>query len=605
VNFLCPACRTPLPTAAPAVVACSQCGVEVDLTRVDTAPGQAKLWPEVDLSGETLGNFKLISRAGSGGMGTVYVAEGLAGRCAVKVLSPQMAADPQLRERFRREAQALRQVLHKGIVRIIDEGAQNGFCWYAMEHVDGPDLRSRIAQGPLPPADVETLARELLDALGAVHDAQLVHRDLKPANILLSPGGARLCDFGIARFDGATTLTESAALLGSLRYMAPEQRAGQTSPKSDLYALGLVLHEALAKGLPGEVELPASTPRRLKRLIEALLQSAPRLRPESAHTAAQMIALSKPARVPAAVLVSASVLGVAAFAAWTVAGTQVRPPAPQVTRAKPQPPKPPPAKPQQPELVALNEAAPAAGLDAGAVAQAAVDAGATPVIAQAAPTGVPRTELLGFQAKGGLNEAAVSDVLSRHRAELASCYEQQLEENPGLAGDLSVRFSVGVPGEKGRTPPVLRAVLRGSPALIKGKGKKPSKVVEPSEEPPKKEKIAEDPGAPEQQPPEAPPTKAPEPKPAAPAKPALVFGLVGDVTVAKATLENKAAITCMLKRIASWRFPAGRGATLVAATWTFSPTGGEAPPLQATKPKRANTINTLSSGRGTGTPTKN
>src|SRR5262249_47191749 len=122
VNFLCPACRTPLPTATPAVAACPQCGVEADLTRVDTAPGQAKLWPEVDLSGESLGNFKLISRAGSGGMGTVYVAEGLAGRCAVKVLSPQMAADPQLRERFRREAQALRSVLHKGIVRIIDEG---------------------------------------------------------------------------------------------------------------------------------------------------------------------------------------------------------------------------------------------------------------------------------------------------------------------------------------------------------------------------------------------------------------------------------------------------------------------------------------------------
>src|SRR5262245_6820292 len=209
MNFLCPACKTPPPVATPVVIACSQCGVEVDLTRVDTAPGQARLWPEVDLTGESLGTFKLTARAGSGGMGTVYVAEGLTGRCAVKVLSPQLAADPGLRERFRREAQALRKVQHPGVVHIIDEGTQNGFCWYAMEHVEGKDLRARITEGPMPYAEVETLARQLLDALGAVHDAQLVHRDLKPGNILLSVSGARLCDFGIARFDGATTLTES------------------------------------------------------------------------------------------------------------------------------------------------------------------------------------------------------------------------------------------------------------------------------------------------------------------------------------------------------------------------------------------------------------
>jgi serine/threonine-protein kinase len=579
------------------VVACSQCGVEVDLTRVDTEPGQAKLWPEVDLSGEALGNFKLLSRAGSGGMGTVYVAEGLAGRCAVKVLSPQMAADPQLRERFRREAQALRQVLHKGIVRIIDEGAQNGFCWYAMEHVDGPDLRSRIAQGPLPPGEVETLARELLDALGAVHDAQLVHRDLKPANILLSPGGARLCDFGIARFDGATTLTESAALLGSLRYMAPEQRAGQTSPKSDLYALGLVLHEALAKGLPGEVELPASTPRRLRRLIDALLQSAPRLRPADAHTAAKMIALPKPARVPAAVLVSASVLGVAAFAAWTVAGTHVRPTTPQVTRPKPQPAKPPPqAQPQQPELVALNDAA----SDAGAVAEAPVDAGPA-IIAQAAPTGIPRTELSQSEAKGGLSQESVADVLARHRADLARCYEDQLEENPGLAGNLSVRFVVHRPETAGRTPPVLRVVLGGEAPRPKGK-KKLSKVAEPIE--PDASNNTQDPAP--QVLPEPPPTKEPKEPPEPTRKPMpMAFGVVDDLTIVEASLQNKAAIGCMLKYIGSWRFPAVRGTTVVSAEWTFSPTGGvPAKPIQKTvKPKA---LNVLGTGRGsTGTPTKN
>src|SRR5690606_33230861 len=137
----------------------------------DTAPGQAKLWPEVDLTGETLGTFKLVSRAGSGGMGTVYVAEGLTGRAAVKVLSPQLAADPSLRERFRREAQALRAVQHPGVVHGVDERTKDGFCWYAMEHVEGTDLRARLMQGPLPPPEVEALARQLLDALAAVHSA--------------------------------------------------------------------------------------------------------------------------------------------------------------------------------------------------------------------------------------------------------------------------------------------------------------------------------------------------------------------------------------------------------------------------------------------------
>lgn len=315
MNFLCPACRTPLPVSAPEVVACTQCGVEVDLTRVDTAPGQARLWPEVDLVGEQLGAYTLTSRAGSGGMGTVYVAEGPAGRCAVKVLSAGLAADPALRERFKREAHALRTVQHANVVRILDEGSDRGFCWYAMEYVEGADLRARLLKGALTVFVVERLAREMLGALGAVHAAQLVHRDLKPGNILLSPQGARLCDFGIARVDGASTLTESAALLGSLRYMAPEQRSGHTSPRADLYSLGVVLHEALGGGLVGDGERP-STPRRLARLIDALLQTQPSRRPVDAAAALKL--LEPPSRGLVATLAAAGVVGVAGalFAAW-------------------------------------------------------------------------------------------------------------------------------------------------------------------------------------------------------------------------------------------------------------------------------------------------
>jgi serine/threonine protein kinase len=554
VNFLCPACRTPLPTAAPAVVACAQCGVEVDLTRVDTAPGQARLWPEVDLSGEQLGNFKLVARLGSGGMGTVYSAEGLTGRCAVKVLSPSMAADPGLRERFRREAKALHAVLHRGVVRIIEEGSQNGFCWYAMEHVEGSDLRARLAQGPMPPQEVEALARELLDALAAVHDAQLVHRDVKPANILLSPTGARLCDFGIAHFDAATTLTESAALLGSLRYMAPEQRAGQTSAKSDLYALGLVLHEALAKGLPGEAELPFSTPRRLKRLIEALLQTAPRLRPESAHAAAKMIALPKRGQVPAAVLVASAVLGVAVFGSWAVVGTQVKPPEPLPRLLNPPPPA---AQQATSEPVAVpNAAEPVteAPVDAGAIASAAPDAG-TFVVAEAAQ-GYPLTVLTPPEVMGGLSKETVTAVLDRHLAELASCYETGLKANPDLAGDVTVRFMVRAPDAEGRTPPVLRFVLRGAKPMAevapRVSKKKKAATQEPTEE-----------QSGDELPTEAPPKVTP------------TFGAVADLTVDRATLQNKLVLSCILKRVAGWRFPFPRKPALVSATWTFAPTGGE------------------------------
>lgn len=314
MNFLCPACRTPLPGGrASAVVPCTACGVQVDLARAETAPGTARLSPEVDLTGDSLGGFRLVGRLGAGGMGTVYAAEGYTGACAVKVLSALVAADPSVRERFRREAEALRQVQHPAVIRVLAEGEERGFCWYAMERVDGPDLRARLSKGgPLPWPEVEGLARRLLDALGAAHERGFVHRDVKPGNILLAPDGAKLCDFGIARLDGATTLTESAALLGSLRYMAPEQqRLGRAVAQSDLYSLGLVLHEALAGGLPGERPLPPGVPRHLRRLLERLLSERIEGRPDSAASARRLLER----RVPVGVLsVGASaVLALAAF----------------------------------------------------------------------------------------------------------------------------------------------------------------------------------------------------------------------------------------------------------------------------------------------------
>lgn len=352
MNFLCPACRTPLPgERASALATCSGCGVEVDLARVETAPGTARLSPEVDLSGEQLGGLSLKRRLGAGGMGTVYEAEGPQGPCAVKVLSAMVAAEPAVRVRFRREAEALRRIEHPAVIRVLAEGEERGFCWYAMERVDGPDLRAKLADGPLSPAEVEGLARRVLSALGAAHARGFIHRDVKPSNLLLARDGAKLCDFGIARLDGATTLTASAALIGSLRYMAPEQqRLGRADARSDLFALGLVLHEALAGGIPGERSLPPGVPRRLRTLVTRLLAEKPDERPASAEAALKLLER----RVPVGVL---SVGGATALAlgAFLVMSLGREPPAKAESLSKDEPPRQQQRVPKDPEPPAAQQ----------------------------------------------------------------------------------------------------------------------------------------------------------------------------------------------------------------------------------------------------------
>jgi serine/threonine protein kinase len=319
MNFLCPACRTPLPrSATEGIVPCTRCGVQVDLTRLDTAPGTARLWPDLDLVGESLGPYQLTKRLAAGGMGVVYEAQGPQGPCAVKVLSALLAAEPELRTRFRREAAALRAIEHPGVVRILAEGEERGFCWYSMERVAGPDLRARIGERALPAPEVEALARRMLETLAEVHGRGFVHRDIKPGNILLAPTGPKLCDFGIARFDGSSTLTESAAVLGSLRYMAPEQRLGRTDERSDLYALGVVLHEALARGVPGEAELPPRVPARLRRLITRLLAERPIERPQTARQALAVLDSRRPS-APIIGAGAAAMLAVGVGIAWLAA----------------------------------------------------------------------------------------------------------------------------------------------------------------------------------------------------------------------------------------------------------------------------------------------
>ena len=302
MQLLCPSCRTPLPATPPgraAVLTCDRCSAEVDVSRAGTAAGRPRFVPEIDRSGDTVGGFVLEGRIGAGGMGTVYRARrpGDAGPVALKFLSPALASEPDVVARFHREVKLLRSLEHPSIVRVIDHGDEAGVPWFAMELVDGPDLRARLAQGPLGLEETGRVFGRLFEALAHAHSKGVIHRDLKPANVLLAAEGAKLADFGIARPDpdalsNATRLTETAAVLGTFPYMSPEQRAGaEVDRRSDLFSVGVLLYEALTGRLPQGAFAPPSRmnpalPARLDAVVSKLLQPDRESRYDSASDAA-------------------------------------------------------------------------------------------------------------------------------------------------------------------------------------------------------------------------------------------------------------------------------------------------------------------------------
>ncbi|MFI8369443.1 serine/threonine-protein kinase [Streptomyces sp. NPDC085466] len=205
------------------------------------------------------GRFRLISRLGSGGMGTVWRARDIAldRDVALKEVRPPdpaaEAARPgltaQLRARAIREARALARLSHPHVVTVhhIVEPADGSAPWIVMELVEGNSVADRLAAGPLSVPEAITLGREVLGALRAAHAAGIQHRDVKPANVLLrAGGGAVLTDFGIAVLDEATSrLTASGDLIGSAEFIAPERVRGEEgNPASDLWSLGMLLYVA-------------------------------------------------------------------------------------------------------------------------------------------------------------------------------------------------------------------------------------------------------------------------------------------------------------------------------------------------------------------------
>ena len=209
------------------------------------------------------GRYELRGQLGLGGMATVYSAWDtmLHVERAIKILNPNLVKSPTIQQRFLNEARTMARLQHPNIVQVVDVGVDGSRTFMVMELLEGGSLQDRLERdGALPPHDAAHVAVAVLQALAVAHDAGIIHRDIKPQNILLTREGMpKLSDFGIAHVTDATRqLTKTGAVMGTIGFMAPEQRisARKVDGRADLYAVGTTLYAALTGQMP--IELYAS-----------------------------------------------------------------------------------------------------------------------------------------------------------------------------------------------------------------------------------------------------------------------------------------------------------------------------------------------------------
>jgi eukaryotic-like serine/threonine-protein kinase len=274
-------------------------------------------------SGKKIGPYEILSSAGSGGMGEVYRARDsrLDRIVAIKVIAGDVSNNAELRQRFEREARAISSLSHPHICALHDIGEIDGNDYMVMEFLEGESLADRLVKGPLPAEQVLRYGMEIADALEAAHRHGVIHRDLKPANIILTKGGAKLLDFGLAKptlspisdATAAAALTAMATshkpvtaeghIVGTFQYMAPEQLEGkEADERSDIFALGAVLYEMASgrRAFPGKTQasiiagilaadppavssIQPLTPPALTQLIKTCLAKDPDERWQTAH----------------------------------------------------------------------------------------------------------------------------------------------------------------------------------------------------------------------------------------------------------------------------------------------------------------------------------
>ena len=236
--------------------------------------------------GTRFGPYEIISAAGAGGMGEVYRAKDtrLDRLVALKVLPPELAHNPEKRQRFEREARSISTLSHPHICTLHDIGQQDGVDYLVLEYLEGETLEKKLEKGSMPAPEVLKYAIELADALDKAHQQGIIHRDIKPGNIMVTKSGVKLMDFGLAKLKSdpvpvADALTEMTAdkkltaegtILGTFQYMAPEQLEGkEADARTDIFAFGAVVHE-MTTGRP------AFSGKTKASLIAAILSSDPK-----------------------------------------------------------------------------------------------------------------------------------------------------------------------------------------------------------------------------------------------------------------------------------------------------------------------------------------
>jgi serine/threonine protein kinase len=234
-------------------------------------------------SGTKLGPYEIQSLLGAGGMGEVYRAldTRLDRTVAVKVLASHLSSSPELKQRMDREGRAISSLNHPHICQLYDIGSQSGTDYLVMEFLEGETLAERLRKGAMPLNEILKVGIAVAEALAVAHRSGIVHRDLKPGNIMLTSGGAKLMDFGLAKplgmqtgsgsgaagsgtappsFTAAATmsgpspltpLTTAGSIIGTIQYMSPEQIEGkEADERSDIFAFGAVLYEMAAGKRP-------------------------------------------------------------------------------------------------------------------------------------------------------------------------------------------------------------------------------------------------------------------------------------------------------------------------------------------------------------------
>ncbi|MEI8288137.1 MAG: serine/threonine-protein kinase, partial [Verrucomicrobiota bacterium] len=308
---ICPSCQKPLAADGPMGL-CPECLVKAGFpSGVESESGSAArsafVPPPVADIAKLFPQLEVIELIGKGGMGAVYKARQIKLNriVALKILPPGTGQEPAFAARFTREAQALAQLNHPGIVTLYEFGETSGQFYFLMEFVDGVNLRQLLAGSRVSAREALAIVPQICDALQYAHDAGIVHRDIKPENILMDRRGrVKVADFGLAKIVAAVcdrrdsdddvirqsqtaateNLTDVSKVMGTPQYMSPEQiqAPGEVDHRADIYALGVVFYQMLTGELPGKkLEAPSTKVQidvRLDAVVLRALEKTPELR---------------------------------------------------------------------------------------------------------------------------------------------------------------------------------------------------------------------------------------------------------------------------------------------------------------------------------------